>query len=570
MRRWAGLVLAVVLAAAAVFGMAAAYLFYQDTLQTAQEKNLTAMAQTASSNLTGYFDRLMDELDIQFSEASVARAVAARDNDVEGALDDLMETFPGVDEAVVGLAVERVDEVPVSGVPDKTTVLEWGLDEGVGGYVLVLARPLIYRGALLGYVTEAVDLNAVYGEVLSSIQVGERGYCTVKDPSMTIVMHRLPSQLGVNTKSDRAQGHPEGDWEDLFATQYEGRPGCRIVTSYWWDDVDAGLAKKFIAYAPAYIDGRYFVVNVVMAYDELMEPLRRMLFLCTALGAVVIAAFALGGWQLAKSVQNARHLRRELAYEKELHSQTQRIKLQERQIQHIDRLQTMGIVTSSLAHELKNLMTPLSIYGQMLKDDGLSPEERREVADEIDRITLRCTDMVGRMLAYVRHRLPSEGVQPFDASEAVEDALVMVRALCPRGVRLEASGDGAPHVVAGDPAAIAQILLNLATNALYAMRDGGGVLSVRWGVDDARAHVFCLRVADTGCGMDEHTRQKLFTSFFTTKGEEGTGLGMSVVQGLVQSMRGSIEVESGPGAGTAFTLRFPLYEAEPGAEPSEP
>ena len=602
------------LVALALFGMAAAYLYYQNTLRNAQERSLTTMAETAAQNLTSYFDLRMGELDMQFSDANVARAVEVRAGDVSRALDDLLDEF-GVPDACVATAgmVAAASAPHAASVPRDADVRfsvgsSWeSFAEAAAGrtstfvgywyrdgdaYTMALYRPIRVEGELAGYVVELVDLGAVYDAVLGSIQVGERGYCTVKDPDYVVVMHLLASQIGVDTRVDRAGSYPEGDWDDLFASQYSGTSGCQIVRSYWWDDMDAGPARKFIAYAPAYIDGNFFSVNVVMAYDELMRPLQTMWMLCIGLGAAVLLTVALGGWYLARSVQDARHLRRELAYEKELHAQTQRLKLQERQIQQIDRLQTMGIVTSSLAHELKNLMTPLLVYGQMLEADDLTAEERREVADEVEKLSQRCADLLKRMLSYVRERRPEEGGRTFDATAAVRDALVMIRPLCPRDVALVEDVCERPCWLEGDPGAVSQIMLNLATNALYAMRNGGGELSISWteegsgpdaggsgevspgdgGPDDGDPGAggpgegghgtFALRVADTGCGMDPETQRRLFNSFFTTKGDEGTGLGMSVVQALVQSMHGSIEVWSEPGRGSTFTLRFAALVVE--------
>ena len=582
-----------VLVVLALAGMVAAYFYYQNTLRAAQERSLTIMAETAAQNLTSYFDQRMGELDMQFSDANVARAVEVCSGDVIAALDELLAGF-GVPDACVSAVVRVAVDDAADGVPadrqgaappsdadvrfalgsswhsfasaaagrTETFVGYWFLDGDA--YTMALYRPIRVAGELVGYVAELVDLEAVYHSVLGSVQVGEQGYCTVKDPDYVIVMHRLASQIGVDTRTDRAGNYPEGDWDDLFASQYSGESGCQIVRSYWWDDMDAGPARKFIAYAPAYIDGNFFSVNVVMAYDELMRPLQSMWALCIALGAAVLLMVALGGWYLARSVQGARHLQRELSYEKELHAQTQRLKLQERQIQRIDRLQTMGIVTSSLAHELKNLMTPLLVYGQMLKDDDLTPEERREVADEVEKLSQRCADLLKRMLSYVRERKAEEG-RTFDATEAVRDALVMIRPLCPRDVTLVEDVCESPCRLEGDPGAVGQIMLNLVTNALYAMRDGGGELGVSWAEEPSaggRPAAFALCVRDTGCGMDRETQRRLFNSFFTTKGDEGTGLGMSVVQALVQSMHGSIEVWSEPGKGSAFTLRFTAVEDE--------
>lgn len=546
----------------ALAGMATAYAFYRDTLQSAQEDNLATMAQGASANLTSFFDMRVRELEVKFSPTAVSLAVQACSGNVDAALNNLLADFKAqgaTDPAVVGVELRRVDSDAPDGASsaDVPTSCTWAYDDEIQGFRLTLLHHVYFDGELVCQVAEAVDLNTVYDEVLGSVQVGKIGYCTVKDPDRVIVMHRLRGQIGVDTQVQRVEGHPEGDWNALFSSQYSGEPGCKVVTSYWWDNPSSGLAKKFIGYAPAYICGNFFVVNVVMAYDELMEPLRQMLALCTVLGATVVALFVVGGWRLAKSLQNARHLKRELAYEQELHAQTQRLRLQERQIQSIDRLQTMGVVTSSLAHELKNLMTPLSIYGEMLRDETLSAQERAEVSAEVGTISQRCTELLERMLSYVRTRVPKADRAPFDASQAIEDSLVIVRALCPRNVRLEEDIAHDPVWIEGEGGSISQIVLNLVTNALYAMKDSGGVLGVSWGPDEERPATWCLRVSDTGCGMDEAVRAQLFSSFFTTKGEDGTGLGMAVVQALVQDMHGSIEVRSAPGEGSTFLLRFP-------------
>lgn len=559
-----------VLAVLALAGMVAAYVFYRDTLQTAQEDNLATMAQGASVNLTSFFELRERELGDKFSTTSVALAVQACAGDVDAALGHLLSDFKmqgAYDQAIADVQLLYPGQNESAGegrVASTTPSCSWAYDGDAQGYRLVLIRPVEFNGAFVCDVAETIDLNSVYDEVVGSVQVGQRGYCTVKDPGRVIIMHRLHEQIGVDTQVQRVEGHPEGDWDELFASQYSGQPGCKVVTSYWWDEPEEGLAKKFIGYAPAYICGNFFVVNVVMAYDELMEPLRRMLVLCSALGLVVMALFVVGGWKLAKSLQDARHFKRELAYEQELHAQTQRLRLQERQIQSIDRLQTMGVVTSSLAHELKNLMTPLAIYGDMLRDETLTQRERAEVSEEVGHIARRCTELLERMLSYVRTRVPKDNAAPFDASQAIEESLVVVRALCPRDVELCSEVPAEHAWLRGEAGAVSQIVLNLVANALYAMKDEGGTLSVSWGPDAAKRGAWCLRVSDTGCGMDNAVRTQLFSSFFTTKGEDGTGLGMAVVQSLVQDMNGSIEVESELGKGSTFYLRFPVIEGDAG------
>ncbi len=574
-RAWLAVLLALFLAIAA--GTFAAYQYYRDTLVSEQESQTTTMAETASGNLSQYFNQRLAELDTQFSPYVVQQVRAANsDSASTDCIRRLISEGDDQDSAVTSLQLVAGDDLDTLGLgitgagsyfrdmPAQHEFLDGAAqheDAFVGfwqkegeGYSLYLFKQVSLDDGAVGYVVETIDLNQVYEDILSSVRVGEKGYCTVKDPSRTIVMHALSSQVGVNTLTDRRDVYAEGDWNDLIDDQYSGDSGCDIVTSYWWDDMEAGPQKKFIAYAPLNVDGNGFVVNVVVSYDEMMQPLQNMWVLCAVLGAVLVAAVALIGWRIARSIQNTRHLETELAYQKQLHAQTKQLKLQERQMQQVDRLQTMGVISSTMAHELKNLMTPLAVYGGMLQDD-LSLDERKQISQEIEDLTKRCTDLLERMLAYVRQRPEQAEKTAFDATSAVQDAMRTIGALCPQSVRMATDIADDPCPLHGDPAAMNQILLNLAANALYAMRDDGGELRIEWHI---AGDAFVLKVADTGCGMDDETRRRLFQSFYTTKGEEGTGLGLMVVQALVQSMQGSIQVESTLGAGTCFTVSIPF------------
>jgi CheY-like chemotaxis protein len=164
----------------------------------------------------------------------------------------------------------------------------------------------------------------------------------------------------------------------------------------------------------------------------------------------------------------------------------------------------------------------------------------------------------------------------------VAEALKFLRASLPASIRIErrlASG-----TVNADPTQLHQIVLNLCTNALHAMRGREGVLTVtveRLAVDEALAvtmskvspgDYFCMCVKDTGHGMDEATLRRVFDPFFTTKQPgEGTGLGLAVVQGIVATHRGGITVESTPGVGSTFRVYLPVSaQAEAPAASSAP
>ena len=195
----------------------------------------------------------------------------------------------------------------------------------------------------------------------------------------------------------------------------------------------------------------------------------------------------------------------------------------------------------------------------------------------------RATDLVRRILMFSRQQEPQRS--PMTLRTVVEEALKLLRATLPAMVEIETRfAPDAPEVLA-DATQIHQVVMNLGTNAAHAMGQAGGRLTVRLDpitVEPGAAAVppelrpgryVVLSVSDTGCGMDAATCERIFEPFFTTKPVgEGTGLGLSVVHGIVKSHDGAIAVDSQPGAGTTFHLYFPAadHRATPRAAPKAP
>jgi CheY-like chemotaxis protein len=164
----------------------------------------------------------------------------------------------------------------------------------------------------------------------------------------------------------------------------------------------------------------------------------------------------------------------------------------------------------------------------------------------------------------------------------VADSVKLLRAMIPSTVKVTASIDEAAPSVLADSNQIHQVLTNLGVNAWHAMKDGGGVIALsldRLVVDAAHASqqpglapglYARVSVSDSGCGMDEATRKRIFEPFFTTKGPgEGTGLGLSVVHGIMNNHEGAVTVYSNPGEGSIFHLYFPAHESETIVDDSE-
>jgi len=235
----------------------------------------------------------------------------------------------------------------------------------------------------------------------------------------------------------------------------------------------------------------------------------------------------------------------------------------ERRLQHRERIATIGTLAGGVAHEFNNIMTPILLYSQVALDEV---PEGSALAGDLTRIVAaahRARSLVTRILTFSRE-MDSQGSCVFRLRPTVEEALALVRAIMPANIEIvvDAQKDTVP--ILGDPSLVHQIVINLCTNAYQAMRASGGRLAVRLGATENPARTgregrfALLEVSDTGHGMEPAVMEHIFEPFFTTREVgEGTGLGLSVVHGIVTSMGGSISVESAPGSGTKFSVCLP-------------
>jgi signal transduction histidine kinase len=234
----------------------------------------------------------------------------------------------------------------------------------------------------------------------------------------------------------------------------------------------------------------------------------------------------------------------------------------ERRLQHRERIATIGTLAGGVAHEFNNIMTPILLYSQVAL--ATVPPESTVAADlkRIVAATHRARALVTRILTFSR-AMDSQEATVFKLRVPVDEALALVRAVLPTNIEIVVqAGEDVP--VRGDPSLVHQVVLNLCTNAYQAMREKGGRLGVRIGAtEDAErtggAGCYALlEVSDTGHGMDKAVMAHIFEPFFTTREVgEGTGLGLSVVHGIVTSMGGSISVSSEPGSGASFSVFLP-------------
>jgi signal transduction histidine kinase/ActR/RegA family two-component response regulator len=240
----------------------------------------------------------------------------------------------------------------------------------------------------------------------------------------------------------------------------------------------------------------------------------------------------------------------------------------EQQINHAQKMESVGRLAGGMAHDLNNLLTPILCYGELLSTGLSHDEELHESAEEILKAGLRARDLVQQLLAFSRKQVLR--FETLDLNREVNALVRLLRRTIPENVDIIIHLHPEPLLLRGDSAQIEQVLMNLVVNAWDAMPDGGG-LTIETRLTElnqeyAESHqevgpgkYAILEVSDSGTGMSPETRSKIFEPFFSTKEKgKGTGLGLATTYGIVKQHGGHIWVYSELNRGTSFKIYFPV------------
>ncbi len=239
------------------------------------------------------------------------------------------------------------------------------------------------------------------------------------------------------------------------------------------------------------------------------------------------------------------------------------LKALEAQVQRSQRLAALGRLASGLAHEIRNPLGIVRAAAQMLHGELGSAARLGEYTQVIQSEVDRVDRLIEQLLAYARPRPLTHGM--IDLGELAERVVALTRAYANQhGVACEVVDSGEAPVMDGDAELLLQALVNLLMNAVQATPPGGRVTMQVAVAQDGRLPAMILTVRDTGRGIAPDDLQRVFDPFFTTR-DDGVGLGLSIVQQIVQEHGGTINVTSEPGAGTAFIIRLLLNNRGEGA-----
>jgi len=255
----------------------------------------------------------------------------------------------------------------------------------------------------------------------------------------------------------------------------------------------------------------------------------------------------------------------------------------EQRMRHSTKMATVGRLAASVAHDFNNLLSPILGYADSHRQDPNLDAEAREAFSHIAQAAQHAREVVRQLLSFSRKQELDSRV--LDLREVLRNLLPLIQRTLPPNIELSLTTPEAPCPVQAVQGQLEQVIMNLVVNARDAMPDGGVLhLALRTRPADpetADEHGHCsehvLTVTDTGVGMDDALRQKIFDPFFSTKGVHGTGLGLTTVSEIIRKLGGTVSVASALKRGSTFELALPIAtedapppEEEPASEALPP
>ena len=227
-------------------------------------------------------------------------------------------------------------------------------------------------------------------------------------------------------------------------------------------------------------------------------------------------------------------------------------------VRHAQKLESLGVMAGGIAHDFNNLLAVVMGNASLALEEIPRDTIAAACLEDVKKASERAGELTEQLLAYAgKGELELEEI---DVSRLVRDVAELISVSIPKGVMVRYRLEERLPAVTGDASQLRQIVMNLIMNGAEAVGEGDGSVTVETGCAPGPDPRVLLRVSDTGCGMDEATRARIFDPFFSTK-FAGRGLGLAATLGIVSSHRGSLRVESEPGRGSSFTVLLPCRDA---------
>lgn len=433
-------------------------------------------------------------------------------------------------------------------------------------------------GALDGYLVLPLKLNVFYKNFLQDFELDYKGYPMIKDRSMTVVMHPVEQQVGLDIVNDREKIYPDFDYSDLKRLeQYQlSHPSGKLTyKSYWWDEdtpsevikisafewIDVGLAQWVVAINADYNERNDAIINFVVILSFLLILLLLLIIVC----ALFIHSFR-------KKEIIAEENRKLIEKQKQQKMQHQL----ERELYQRNKMETVGLLTTSIVHDMNNFLTLIIGNTQLLLEEYA---ENPILTTDLEEILHSAQKGKQLSLNVLRFSKTQDSIKEcMDIFAAIGVATHLIREIIPKKVQLNISIQENLGTAKLEEIDLQSLIYNLITNAYQATRENQGKSQqIQVKVTPATKetielikktnhplqklnHFVTLEISDNGPGIPEKLKEQIFEPFFTTKSaDEGTGLGLFAVASIVAKYDWHLSLISEPHSGTSFFITLPVF-----------
>ena len=300
-----------------------------------------------------------------------------------------------------------------------------------------------------------------------------------------------------------------------------------------------------------------FAIGLISNTDTALQPLHRASFRWLLGGMMFLAGISLLLILLLHFRRHDAQIVQELELLQQKNIAMEELQRKTQEVAHHQRLEMIGTLTSGIAHEFNNLLTPIMGYS-MLTLEQLSPEQE-ELYDnvlEIYNSSRKAREITSQLSQYSRKN-SDESKQYLNPQLLIQKVLHVAMPACPQNVTVDLQTNCNEIRIYGNETQLSQLLLNLMINAFHAMTEQGGVLKITTDIEHSQLHI---HLSDSGYGIPADVLPHIFEPFFTTKeGGKGSGLGLAIAQQIIEDHQGHIHVQSIEGQGSTFTVTLPSY-----------
>ena len=401
-----------------------------------------------------------------------------------------------------------------------------------------------------------IDLDKFYSQIVGD-ELAQYDWVILTDAASEILMFQQQGELKVD-QIDAVSGATCGqEGVNILLSRQENQSLGTDSYEYQDGTSDKSYTARMVTLPTNETINKALAVGVVTNFETVMETLKAASFQLLGYGGLVAVGVLLLIRLAVRFRKRNEEGMRELQLLREKNEATEAILQKTRELAHHQRLETIGTLTSGIAHEFNNLLTPIMGYSILTLEE--LPPEQEELYDnvlEIYNASCKARDIVARLSQLPRKKTAAESFDKLSLDDLVKKVLRVAIPAKPAGIEIEMELHLKANYILANETQISQMLINLVLNGFHAMEEKGGILTVSTEKEGDMAVLF---VKDTGTGIKEEVLEHIYEPFFTTKeAGKGTGLGLAIVQQVVSEHGGKISVSTKEGEGTIFKIELPL------------